>query len=226
VGPRDRPHLTPQRLPPPLAHPQRAPCRDRVLDRAHLQPAPTSASPRQAHPGRVRARPHRPARRYRGMINTHPVSTDPAAVPWMDDRPVCRPLPPGPCVPPAQCARPAWCAPWPTKSTGHVGRAHHQGARRRPIGATPARRRRAPVHGRERPSEDQAADRSTGQLDPTSHTGVALQLLRMNPRTYSTPIITTVHPKRRHKMRCRGVMSGFVIPISSILNCLEDCSLF
>ena len=39
-----------------LGDPGRARLRDRLLDRAHLQPPPPSARARQAHPGRVRAR--------------------------------------------------------------------------------------------------------------------------------------------------------------------------
>jgi hypothetical protein len=53
---------------PALAHPRRTAPGDRVLDRAHLQPPPTPARSRQAHPGRVRTRLHHSSR-GRGMIN-------------------------------------------------------------------------------------------------------------------------------------------------------------
>src|SRR5690606_3345001 len=53
----------------------------RALDRTHLQQAPTPTRPRQAHPSRIRTRIHHPQRRTCGMITTHPVSTEPAAVP-------------------------------------------------------------------------------------------------------------------------------------------------
>ena len=56
-----------------LAHPRRAVLRDHRLDRAHLQPTPPSARTGTAHPGRVRARLHRPGRSRCGMITTHPV---------------------------------------------------------------------------------------------------------------------------------------------------------
>ncbi len=56
-----------------------------VFWRAHLQPPPTAASPRQAHAGRVRTRLHHPGRSRCGMITTHPVSTDAAAVPPSTD---------------------------------------------------------------------------------------------------------------------------------------------
>ncbi len=67
---------------PPLAHPRRAARGDRLLDRAHLQPAPPPARPGQAHPSRVRTRLHHPGLN-RGMITTHPVSTEPAAIPTL-----------------------------------------------------------------------------------------------------------------------------------------------
>ena len=41
-----------------LEDPQRARLRDRLLDRTHLQPPPTSTSTRQTHPRRVRTRLH------------------------------------------------------------------------------------------------------------------------------------------------------------------------
>ena len=71
--------------PPSLAHPRRAARGNRVLDRAHLQPPTTTAHARQTHSGRVRARVHQTGR-DRGMITTQPVSTEPAAIPFLDTR--------------------------------------------------------------------------------------------------------------------------------------------
>jgi hypothetical protein len=55
-------------------------------------------------------------------------------------------------------------------------------------------------------------------LNPTYQTGMALQLLRRNPRTYSATTTVTVQPKRRHRRRCRGAMSGSAIPAPSIFD--------
>jgi transposase InsO family protein len=73
--------------PPPLAHPRRAPPRDRVLDRDHLPPAPTPRHTRPSHtyrirdtgPGRSRGLTHPPqsGQRKSGQSHRHTHTIDP-----------------------------------------------------------------------------------------------------------------------------------------------------